>query len=152
MNDISFSVQPLSKENIPELARIEQDTFAEPWSESALALLCTEAYPSFVAILPSGETVGYVGTLRTPCELQMINLAVKKEQRCKGIARSLLSALDRYCEFQKIPEISLEVRDSNTAAISLYLSCGYVEVGKRKNFYRFPSEDARIMIKTFEKN
>ena len=47
--------------------------------------------------------------------------------------------------------ISLEVRESNTAAISLYESLGFEEMGRRKNFYRRPPEDALIMTKVFAK-
>ena len=48
--------------------------------------------------------------------------------------------------------ISLEVRKSNAAAISLYTKRGYKKAGERKNFYTNPAEDAEIMTLTFDKD
>ena len=140
----------LTREDIPAVARIESDTFSEPWSESALALLCTEEYPSFV--LCEDELAGYVSCARALDEIQIINVAVRADRRGRGYADALLVALDGYCEENGILQISLEVRPSNVAAISLYEKHGYERAGVRKNFYRLPTEDAIVMIKNLNFN
>ena len=60
----------------------------------------------------------------------------------------LLDALDGYSKENGIAFLSLEVRDSNAAARTLYASCDWREAGVRKNFYKLPTEDAVIMTKT----
>ena len=45
--------------------------------------------------------------------------------------------------------ITLEVRESNNAAIRLYEKLGYKEVGRRKNFYSDPTENAILMTMFF---
>ena len=79
---------------------------------------------------------------------EVLSVAVSPEFRGKGIAKALLSEF-----FSLIPDetetIALEVRQSNTAAISLYESFGFEKAGVRKRFYRDPVEDADIMVKTF---
>ena len=141
------AITRFSAEHIGQVAQIERDTFSEPWSEKSMTLLCTEEYPSFVLTNEKGEVFGYVSTAKALDELQMINLAVRSDCRERGFATRLLSALDDFCGESAIESISLEVRESNTAAISLYERCGYERVGLRRGFYRLPTENAVIMIK-----
>ena len=144
-----MSVLRFSAEHIKAAARIEAETFSEPWSEDALRLLTTAEYPSFV--ICEGETlVAYIGTARSLDELQILTVATDARARRRGYAREMLAHLDAYAKENGIFSISLEVRESNAAAISLYESCGYSTAGVRKNFYRFPTENALVMIKNFE--
>ena len=146
---MSGDVIRFSAEHIPKAARIEAETFSEGWGEESLKLLLREEYPSF-AICDEEELVAYVGTSRSLDELQILTVAVDAHARRKGFARTLMGALDKYSAENAIFSISLEVRESNTAAISLYESCGYKIAGVRKNFYRFPTENALVMIKNFD--
>ena len=141
------SVIRFSEAHVTAVAEIERNTFSEPWSENSLMLLCTEEYPSFVLTDEDGDVLGYISSARALDELQMINLAVRSDCRGKGFAKLLLSALDKFCREEKIESISLEVRQSNAAAISLYEKQGYQSVGQRRGFYRLPTENAVIMVK-----
>ena len=67
-----------------------------------------------------------------------------------GIAKSLMDAIEQYGADKKIESYFLEVRKSNSAAISLYTKMGYKDIGVRKNFYEKPVEDAVIMSKTMQ--
>ena len=144
-----MSVLRFSAEHIESAARIEAETFSEPWSEESLGLLLREEYPSF-AICEGDELLAYIGTARSLDELQILTVATDKRARRRGYAREILSHLDSYAKENGIFSISLEVRESNAAAISLYASCGYKTAGVRKNFYRFPTENALVMIKNFD--
>ena len=141
------SVTRFSAAHVAAVAEIERNTFSEPWSENSLMLLCTEEYPSFVLTDEGGDVLGYISSARALDELQMINLAVRSDCRGKGFAKLLLSSLDEFCREEKIESISLEVRQSNVAAISLYEKQGYQAVGQRRGFYRLPTENAVIMVK-----
>ena len=138
-----------SSAHIPQVAQIERDTFSEPWSESSLSLLCTEEYPSFVLTDEDDRVLGYLSSAKALDELQIINLAIREDSRGRGFAKALLSALDGFCREMGMIEVSLEVRESNAAAISLYEKCGYEKVGIRRGFYRLPPENAVIMIKKY---
>ena len=144
-----MSVTRFSAEHISAAARIEAQTFSEPWSEEALKLLLGDSYPSF-AVCEGEELVAYIGTARSLDELQILTVATDARARRRGYARELLAHLDAYAKENGIFSISLEVRESNTAAIALYESCGYKTAGVRKNFYRFPTENALVMIKNFD--
>ena len=133
--------------HIAEAAELEKKYFSEPWSQNSLRLLCTEDYPSFAVCSADGSLVGYLSSARAPDELQIINVAVREDMRGRGIGSLLMRAADRYCLENKLSSISLEVRESNTTAISLYERCGFLSLGIRKNFYRSPTENAVVMVK-----
>ena len=96
-----------------------------------------------------GETVlGYVGSQTVLGEADMMNLAVGAEHRRQGIAAALVRALCAALRTEKGAEVlTLEVRDSNEAAIRLYTALGFAEIGRRPNYYFHPKEDARILRK-----
>ncbi|MBQ7384160.1 MAG: ribosomal protein S18-alanine N-acetyltransferase [Clostridia bacterium] len=136
-----------AREHIGQVAELERRFFSEPWSESALSLLLTEEYPSFVLVTDTGEVVGYISAQRALDELQIINLAIREGYRGRGFGVMLLETAEAYCRGEEIVSLSLEVRESNSAARGLYKKQGYREAGVRKNFYRQPTENAVVMIK-----
>lgn len=141
-----FRISAFSAEHIKAAAKIEAATFSEPWSEESLKLFTTEDYPSF-AICEGEDLVAYIGTSKVLDELQILTVATAHSARRKGYGRAILSTLDEYAKEHGISLISLEVRESNVAAIELYRDAGYSVAGMRKNFYRFPTENALVMIK-----
>jgi ribosomal-protein-alanine N-acetyltransferase len=79
----------------------------------------------------------------------MMNVAVHPDHRRKGVAQALVTALVRALWEKDNHSLALEVRASNAPASALYEKLGFVQVGLRKNYYRNPREDARILKKTF---
>ena len=100
-------------------------------------------------VAAKGETVlGYVGSQTVLGEADMMNLAVGAEHRRQGIAAALVNALCAALRAENGAELlTLEVRDSNEAAIRLYAALGFTEIGRRPNYYFHPKEDARILRK-----
>ena len=143
----TYRVVGFSEENLDGAARIERETFSEPWSRDAMRLFCTEDYPSLALISDDGETVGYIGCARVLDELQIINVAVAHELRKKGLGSLLMQGFEDHCDALGIAFVSLEVRESNEAAIALYKKFGFEITGKRKRFYKAPVEDALVMVK-----
>ena len=137
----------LSADMLGSVASLEAECFAEPWSEKSLELLLGERGVGF-AVMLDGAAIAYGGMLCVLDEGQITNIAVSREHRRKGLARLILLSLEEYAQQNGIEILSLEVRESNIAARSLYRSDGWSEVGVRKNFYRLPTEDAIIMTKT----
>ena len=137
---------PITSNHLPEIAKLEQLCFSEPWSEKSLALLLGSDAIGFVCI-DRERVVAYGGMLWAPDEGQITNVAVHPDARRCGYARAILAAFDTAAREHHAEQISLEVRESNTAAIRLYATDGYEVLGRRKNFYRNPREDALVMIK-----
>ena len=78
------------------------------------------------------------------------NVAVRPDCRRRGVAGKLLDVFERFAEGNHLAFLSLEVRASNYAAIALYGQHGYRGVGRRRNYYEHPKEDALIMTLEFD--
>lgn len=128
------------------IAAIEEECFSLPWSRQGIIDALWEG-ARFLVFEEGGEILGYVGIRFVLDEGYIYNVAVKKEHRRQGVAQALLGKLDELAEELKLSFVSLEVRESNTAAVSLYEKMGYGKNGIRPNFYEFPRENAIIMTK-----
>ena len=144
-----LEVKRLDSDMLSGAAALERICFREPWSEKSLEILLTDRGVGF-AVLLDGEAVAYGGMLTVLDEGQITNVAVSPDHRRKGFARAVLGALEDYAQKNGIVLLSLEVRESNRAARELYISSGWSEVGLRKNFYKFPAENAVIMTKALK--
>ena len=140
-------IKRITEDMLADVAALERECFSEPWSEQSLRLLVGERAVGFAAFV-DGRLAAYAGMLCVLDEGQITNIATYPEFRRQGLARMLLDAIDAYSKEKGIAFLSLEVRDSNTAARTLYASCDWSEAGARKNFYKLPTEDAVIMTKT----
>jgi len=101
------------------------------------------------ALDDDGIVLGYVGLMFVLDEGYISNVAVAPEERRQGVADALISALvDRTRN--KLAFLTLEVRESNAAAISLYKKHGFEIVGNRKNYYERPRESALLMTLFFD--
>ena len=136
----------LTKDRLSGVAFIEDQCFEEPWGEKSLELLIGEQGVAFVAIA-SREVVAYGGMMTVLDEGQITNIATLPDFRRMGLGRRIMDALENFARANGISMLSLEVRESNFAARSLYGSCGWTEEGIRKNFYRRPFENAVVMTK-----
>ena len=137
----------LTAEHLAQAAELEAECFAEPWSEKALSLLLGDGAVGY-ACLRDGTLLAYGGMLIAVDEGQITNIAVRSDARRQGCGRAIMRALEREAIARGLVQISLEVRASNTAAIALYEGIGYQTAGRRRGFYRHPTEDALVMLKT----
>ena len=79
----------------------------------------------------------------------IIDIAVLKEYRRQKAATFILQAIVDFAKIKSLKFLTLEVRESNDAAISLYSKFGFLKVGERKNYYSDPKENAVLLTKTF---
>ena len=140
----------MQKRHIEALAEIEKECFSAPWSYEGLAEELANPSAYFLVAEVSGSAAGYAGMYHVIDEGYITNIAVKKELRNRGIARSLLRKFDEFASENGLSFISLEVRKSNIPAINLYLSEGYRQEGERRDFYSNPAENALIMTKRYK--
>ena len=145
---MKFTIEKMNINHIPQIAILETECFSQPWSKAALAdELKNEGSHFLVAVCD--EVMGYIGVQEICGEAYITNVAVFDKYRKLGIGRALIKAAcdgadERKCEF-----ITLEVRESNLPAISLYESEGFEKAGVRKNFYSAPTENGVIYTKYF---
>jgi ribosomal-protein-alanine N-acetyltransferase len=83
-------------------------------------------------------------------EAEILNLAVDSTRRRQGIGSLLMQNALAACKAVGARKIFLEVRDSNEAARKFYLRMGFTEVGRRREYYSRPLEDALILGRTVE--
>lgn len=144
-----FLIERLTSDKFCEVAELERLCFSLPWSEKSLELLLDGKNVGFVAIdKATGRVAAYGGMLAVLDEGQITNIATHPEYRRRGLGQSVLHALVEYATETGLNIISLEVRESNVAAISLYEKLGFLTAGVRKNFYTSPRENGIVMTKS----
>ena len=147
MND--FLIERLTSDKFCEVAELERLCFSLPWSEKSLELLLDGKNVGFVVIdKATGRVAAYGGMIAVLDEGQITNIATHPEYRRRGLGQSVLHALVEYATETGLNIISLEVRESNVAAISLYEKLGFLTAGVRKNFYTSPRENGIVMTKS----
>lgn len=144
-----YKLVPMDRGHIKEIAQIERQCFSMPWSESALEEELYNPQASFiVAQRADGAVLGYAGLHVAADEGYIDNIAVREDYRRQGIADDLLDVFVRFGA-ANLAFLTLEVRPSNQAAIDLYFKHGFAQVGRRKDYYENPREDAIIMTLEF---
>lgn len=146
-----MKILPMKQGHTAAAAELERLCFAKPWSEEALREECENPNAVFLAAVADDELLGYCGMHTVLDECYMDNVAVSPEHRREGVGRALVLALCEAAEQRGAAFLTLEVRPTNEAAVRLYQSLGFAEVGRRKNFYTAPIEDALLMTKNFSR-
>ena len=130
---------------VDAIAQLERENFSAPWTKPMLQRAIAGEDKFFYAALRGENLLGYIGAQLIMDEMEIFNVAVSSLHRGKHIGDRLVSALCDSAAELGAERISLEVRESNTPAISLYEKHGFTEVGRRKNYYEKPREDAILM-------
>ena len=150
-NRMHVRIVPMNADHLDEVAELERICFSTPWSRNMLAEELDNACSAFlVAEDDAGRVVGYAGLQVILDEGYITNVAVRPECRRNGIAGKLLQVFLDFGQANHLAFLTLEVRASNYDAIALYGSRGFRSVGRRKNYYEHPKEDAIIMSKEFD--
>lgn len=145
---IALTLEKMAEEHLQEVAELERICFSQPWSYQSLKEeLDNDTAHFFVALNENKKVIGYIGVFVVLESCFVSNVAVLPEYRRRGVGRALLRIATLTADAMGTDFISLEVRESNYGAISLYRSLGFEEMGLRKNFYRNPTEHALIMTK-----
>ena len=137
-------------EDLPAVMAIEQALFSDPWTQGMYEdeITMHEAW-----VLELGEEIaGMACGWRVLDEYQLTNIGIAPRWHRHGLARKLLAwVLARQLTFG-CRVAYLEVRVSNEPAIGLYESFGFTVVGKRRDYYRHPVEDALVMAMQLKRN
>ena len=128
---------------------IENECFAHPWSRGSLENALSDPNAVFCVAIENGGVIGYIGMIFVLDEGYICNVAVSQSFRKRGVGSALIQTLVTHCKKNDFAFLTLEVRESNAAARSLYEDFGFVKVGERKNYYTDPTENAVLMTLYF---
>lgn len=145
---LPVEILPAERRDVKDIALLEKQTFSSPWSENAV-LEGMEHNTVFFKAVADGKFIGYIGVTSVANEGYINNIAVKEDCRNAGVGSLLLDRAVTFAKAESLRFLSLEVRKSNAAAISLYEKLGFTAEGERKGFYDNPKEDGIIMTKGF---
>ena len=148
---INLTIARMEREHLEDVAELERICFSTPWTYENLSDELDNDTAYFFVALDDDKLVGYIGVSVISDSCFVNNIAVYPEYRRQGVGKALMKIAILTADAMGTGFISLAVRESNYAAISLYRSLGFEEMGLRKDFYRLPKEHALIMTKNFPK-
>ncbi len=139
-------IRPMSESDVADVITVERASYQFPWSEGIFRDCLRVGYVCRVVTLAE-QVIGYGVMSVGAGEAHILNLCVSDVYRCRGIGKRLLRYLIERGAASGMNEAFLEVRPSNTAAIRLYLSVGFEQVGMRRGYYQAVGgrEDAAVL-------
>lgn len=146
MNRASIIFREMVPDDAAAVEAVEKACFSVPWSRESFWREAQNQRTSYRLAVDekTGWVAGYVGCWVIDDEAQITNVAVHPDYRGQGIGRRLLENLIAVIRERGAERLTLEVRPSNTAALNLYTSLGFVDCGRRPHYYE-DGEDAIIM-------
>lgn len=134
--------------DIPAVLVIEGLSFSNPWSDATFRGEVQNKGISFPVVIvhePDQRVAGYIIYWQIRDEVQITNIALHPDFRGRGIGETVLTVILKEVRGKGATFVTLEVRSSNTPAVSLYRKLGFKVLGTRKGYYGNPVEDAYVM-------
>ena len=136
-----MTIEKARPEHIKALAALEKECFSDPWPEDMIGRMADK----FAVALEGDALMGYIVLSTVLDEGNIDNVAVSPAYRRRGVADVLVADAVARSRDMGLAFLMLEVRAGNEPAIALYRKHGFREVGRRKNYYEKPREDAILM-------
>ena len=138
-------VRLMMEADINQICELEKKCFSEPWSFNLIRSGVGSPVDTYFVYEARGEILGYSVMRILADEGEIQRIAVLPAYRRQGIARKLMDAMMISARRKGARAMALEVRESNRAAVNLYRSAGFREIGRRRGYYHNPPEDAILM-------
>jgi ribosomal-protein-alanine N-acetyltransferase len=136
----------MTVEDLDQVMLLELTCFSVPWTRESFKKELTEnKLAHYIVIEEENQIVGYGGVWYIVDEGHITNVAIHPDHRKKGLGKQLVDAMKDMAIQNEIILMTLEVRVSNVAAITLYERMGFLEAGIRPKYYTDNQEDALIM-------
>jgi [ribosomal protein S18]-alanine N-acetyltransferase len=142
-----ITIQRMILDDLEEVTRLEKLCFSDSWSKQSFQEDLEHQFSIPLVVRFDQRIVGYTCLWCVDEQMEIANFAVSPEFRRKGIGRMMMEEVFSEAIKRGCTSVILSVRETNLPAINLYRGFGFVEAGRRKRYYRFPVEDAIIMIK-----
>lgn len=140
---------PLRPELLDAIMAIEQEAYPEPWSRGMFLDELRSPRSYFCVVYLHDTLIGYGGFWHVLDEAHITSVTIARDCRGHGYGRELMYHLLDTARYRNVHQVTLEVRQSNVAARTLYESLGFQRAGTRKGYYSSTGEDALIMTKDF---
>jgi ribosomal-protein-alanine N-acetyltransferase len=145
---IAKKVRAFHPSDAPDIAKILSDSAeAAQWPPECYAKLAESPGGILLVCEAEGRPAGLLAARRAADEAEILNIAVHRDFRRKGVASALLLAALNEFRSSAIARVFLELRESNLPALTLYNHHGFLPSGRRKAYYHFPTEDAVCMVR-----
>ena len=133
--------------DLDAVSALEARCFTNPWTRDMLARQLRESGVAYLFVLrrPEERVAAFCACWIIAGELHVNTLAVAPERRRQGLGRRLMAAVFREACARGATRATLEVRESNAAALGLYQSLGFAVTARRPLYYTDPVEDALIL-------
>lgn len=138
-------VREMGLKDVPEIARMEQLCFPDPWSNESIIDSLNNNLDTWLVVETKEEIAGYCVFRIIAGEGELLRIALLPKWRGRGLSKKLMDQVVFYSRRLEVKSMFLEVRSSNKCAANLYRSYGFLENGIRKNYYQNPCEDAILM-------
>ena len=164
--EAELSFLPMQSADLDEVLKIEAVSHIHPWTKGNFSDSLAAGHWAYCVRPQVDQAVkgsyldprvlwAYCILFPAVDELHLLNITVSPQLRKLGIGKRMMAAIEGVSAQQKIPRIILEVRPTNTAAVTLYQKLGYEQIGVRKNYYPVNSEtgkreDALVMAKSIK--
>ena len=142
---MSYKIINADITHVDGIHAIEVECFSEPWCRESIISQLNGNNHVFLVALDGECVVGYVGMMYVLDEGYISNVAVTSAYRRKKIADALICRLLEIANTLELSFVTLEVRESNEPAKTLYTKHGFKAVGLRKGYYTKPKENAVLM-------
>lgn len=146
---IEYTAVEAEADSLLALSRSEQICFPEdPWTQGMIEDTLKNERSKVIAVYNRqlSEIVAYGVIYLSVDEADIANIATLPAYRGNGIGEALLRLMIKTARRSGAKQLFLEVRESNSAAVALYEKVGFIKIGKRRNYYINPREDADVMV------
>ena len=142
----TLSFRFMEERDLDAIMVLEERCFTLSWSREAFYNeLNQNRFATYLVLEEEGQIIGYCGAWLVVDEAHITNIAILPEFRGRGLGEALLSKMIEQCKEQNIERMTLEVRETNTVAQSLYTKLGFQKGAIRRNYYSDNQEDAIVM-------
>ena len=138
-------ITPMLSCHVPAVAALEKASFSTPWSEKSIGEELNNEWAIWYVALEEGTLLGYIGVQFGLDGGDIMTIATAPEARNRGLGQKLVETILDIFREKDLGYLTLEVRPSNAPALRLYEKLGFQEVGRRKKYYREPTEDALLL-------
>ena len=149
---IDMKICTMTASDISAVSQLEAASFSTPWSENSIRSELENPWAIWLVARDDATLAGYIGVQYGPDGGDILTIATDPACRGRGVAKALILHMVQLLREKDLSWLTLEVRPSNHAALSLYESMGFRQVGRRKNYYRSPVEDALLLTLYFKED
>jgi ribosomal-protein-alanine N-acetyltransferase len=129
-------MRAMTQADVDAVLAIEQAVQHYPWTRGNFADALDNGYICRVDETGSGEIRGYAILMPVVDEAELLTIGVAAAQQRKGLGRAMLAAMLNEAREKNMRRVFLEVRSSHDAAIALYRSAGFSQIGVRRDYYK----------------